>query len=57
MTPPALSSPRLNQRFEDALAYAAQLHAGQQRKASGIPYVAHLLSVAALAVYGVSRLG
>jgi (p)ppGpp synthase/HD superfamily hydrolase len=38
----------LDERFEEALAYAARLHRRQRRKASGIPYVAHLLSVAAL---------
>lgn len=35
-------------RFPDALAYAAALHANQRRKASGEPYVAHLLAVAAI---------
>ena len=35
-------------RFEEALIYAAHLHAGQVRKADGTPYIAHLLSVAAL---------
>jgi (p)ppGpp synthase/HD superfamily hydrolase len=35
-------------RFEDALTYAARLHRDQTRKASGIPYVTHLLAVAAL---------
>ena len=39
---------KLTSRFEEALVYAARLHAGQTRKASGTPYVAHLLSVAAL---------
>jgi (p)ppGpp synthase/HD superfamily hydrolase len=38
----------LGERFEEALAYAAQLHAAQTRKASGTPYIAHLLGVAAL---------
>jgi (p)ppGpp synthase/HD superfamily hydrolase len=32
--------------FDDALVYAADLHRDQTRKGSGIPYVAHLLSVA-----------
>ena len=32
----------------EALAYATQLHARQRRKASGIPYIAHLLGVTAL---------
>ena len=35
-------------RFIQALTYAAELHAGQVRKASETPYIAHLLSVAAL---------
>ena len=42
------STPKLGQRFEDALVYATQKHSGQTRKASGIPYVSHVLSVAAL---------
>ncbi len=40
--------PLLSPRFEEALAYAARLHARQARKGSGVPYVSHLLSVAAL---------
>jgi len=35
-------------RYSDALGWAADLHAGQLRKGSGHPYVAHLLSVSAL---------
>ena len=35
-------------RFEEALVYAAGLHRDQVRKASGAPYVTHLLGVAAL---------
>jgi (p)ppGpp synthase/HD superfamily hydrolase len=38
----------LSQRFEDALAYAARLHAKQIRKGTTIPYVSHLLSVAGI---------
>ncbi|GAB4202669.1 MAG: HD domain-containing protein [Coleofasciculaceae cyanobacterium] len=41
-------TPQLSTRFEAALVYAAQLHANQVRKGSGVPYVSHLLSVAAL---------
>lgn len=41
-------SPRLGKRFEEALILANQLHAGQIRKWSNIPYIAHLLSTAAL---------
>src|SRR5947209_2209991 len=39
---------RLTLRFEDALVFATQLHAGQRRKGSATPYVAHLLAVAAI---------
>lgn len=43
----------LTRRFEDALVYAAQLHAEQVRKGSGVPYVSHLISVAGLTLeYG-----
>ena len=38
----------LSARFGEALAYAFELHAGQCRKGSDVPYVAHLLSVAAI---------
>ena len=37
------ASPRLGQRFQEALGYAADLHNTQTRKASGVPYVGHLL--------------
>jgi len=40
--------PLLTRRFEEALLYATRLHAQQVRKGSHIPYVSHLLSVAAL---------
>jgi len=35
-------------RFLEALNYACRLHSSQRRKGSDVPYVAHLLSVAAL---------
>jgi (p)ppGpp synthase/HD superfamily hydrolase len=35
-------------RFEEALVYATRLHAGQVRKGTAIPYVAHLLAVTAI---------
>ncbi|HEV2803110.1 MAG TPA: HD domain-containing protein [Pyrinomonadaceae bacterium] len=47
------ASPRFQSdspRFLDALNYAATLHAGQVRKATSIPYVAHVLSVAGIAI-------
>ena len=40
--------PLLTQRFEDALTFAARLHARQKRKGSDIPYVSHLMAVAGL---------
>ena len=40
----------LSDRFTDALAYAARLHAKQVRKISGVPYVSHLLRVAGIAL-------
>ncbi len=36
------------ERFEQALVYAAQLHQGQKRKGTQIPYITHLLAVAAI---------
>ncbi|MGL6345157.1 MAG: HD domain-containing protein [Waterburya sp.] len=38
----------LTSNFEQALVYATQLHSQQIRKGSGVPYISHLLSVAAL---------
>jgi (p)ppGpp synthase/HD superfamily hydrolase len=44
---------QLSERFEDALAYTAHLHAAQVRKVSNIPYIAHLLAVTAIVLeYG-----
>lgn len=37
-------------RFEDALTFAARLHAKQTRKGTAIPYIAHLLAVASLVI-------
>lgn len=39
---------KLTERFEQALVYATRLHAQQIRKATGVPYISHLLSVTAL---------
>ena len=44
------SEPILGQRFEDALLYAAKLHAKQIRKGVGIPYISHLIGVASIAL-------
>ncbi len=38
----------LSPRFVDALAYAIEVHAGQSRKGTTVPYVAHVLGVCAL---------
>ncbi len=46
----------LSERFTDALTYATKLHANQVRKGSGVPYVAHLLGVASIALeYGANE--
>ena len=43
----------LSPRFEEALVYATRLHNGQYRKGTSVPYVAHLLSTAGIALeYG-----
>src|SRR5271170_6753593 len=39
-----------NSRFGQALLYAETAHTGQLRKGTSVPYVAHLLGVAALAL-------
>jgi len=46
----------LSERFTAALTYATQLHANQVRKGSGVPYIAHLLGVASIALeYGANE--
>lgn len=46
----------LSNRFSEALIYAAELHATQIRKGSGVPYIAHLLGTASIALeYGASE--
>ncbi len=40
----------LSDRFSDALRFACELHATQTRKGTDIPYVAHLLAVASIAL-------
>ena len=44
------TTPLLTERFDDALAYASRIHRTQLRKVSGVPYVSHLLAVAAIAL-------
>ncbi len=43
-----IDKPLLSDRFQEALIYATQLHAYQVRKGSTVPYISHLMSVAAL---------
>ncbi len=43
-------SPLLTQRFDEALHYATRHHAKQLRKGTPVPYAAHLLAVASLAL-------
>ena len=44
---------QLTDRFDRALVYATHVHAGQVRKGTSIPYVSHLLAVAAIVLeYG-----
>jgi (p)ppGpp synthase/HD superfamily hydrolase len=45
---PQRANPLLSARFDEALAWAVDLHREQPRKGTGVPYVSHLLSVAAL---------
>jgi (p)ppGpp synthase/HD superfamily hydrolase len=43
----------LSRQFEKALTYATRIHGGQRRKKTRIPYIAHILGVAAIAMeYG-----
>lgn len=45
--------PMLTEKFDEALVFAARLHARQWRKGTRVPYISHLLAVAALALeYG-----
>ncbi len=47
---------KLSEKFTEALTFATQLHANQIRKGSGVPYVAHLLAVASIALeYGANE--
>ena len=44
---------KLSPKFEKALVYATRIHGAQLRKKTGIPYIAHILGVTAIAMeYG-----
>ena len=46
----------LSNHFSEALTYATELHATQVRKGSGVPYIAHLLGTASIALeYGANE--
>jgi GTP pyrophosphokinase len=44
-----MSTP-LTDRFDEALLLASRLHAGQRRKGTPVPYIAHLLAVTSLVI-------
>ncbi len=47
---------KLSPKFEEALVYATRVHGGQLRKKTQIPYIGHLLGVAAIAFeYGANE--
>ena len=47
---------RLSPQFEKALTYATRIHGGQLRKKTRIPYIAHIIGVAAIAMeYGANE--
>ncbi len=48
MVATATKHPKLGDRFTDALVYSTELHARQRRKGTDVPYIAHLLGVAAM---------
>jgi (p)ppGpp synthase/HD superfamily hydrolase len=41
---------KLTERFEEALLYASRVHANQKRRGTRIPYLAHLLGAANIAI-------
>ncbi len=46
----------LSKKFTEALTFATELHATQKRKGSGVPYIAHLLGTASIALeYGANE--
>src|ERR1700752_5439573 len=47
---------KLSEKFEEALVYATRAHGDQTRKKTGIPYIAHILGVSAIAMeYGANE--
>jgi (p)ppGpp synthase/HD superfamily hydrolase len=47
---------KLSKKFQEALVYATQAHSDQTRKKTGIPYIAHILGMTAIAMeYGANE--
>src|SRR5262249_57992709 len=47
---------KLSQKFEEALIYATRAHGDQTRKKTGMPFIAHILGVTAIALeYGANE--
>src|SRR6201981_570818 len=47
---------KLSRQFKKALVYATRAHGDQTRKKTGIPYIAHILGVSAIAMeYGANE--
>ena len=47
---------KMSEKFEEALVYATRLHCNQKRKKTGVPYIAHILGVTAIALeYGANE--
>src|SRR5258705_8099529 len=48
---------KLSEKFEEGLIYATRAHGNQTRKKTGIPFVAHILGVTAIALeYGANEI-
>ena len=41
---------KLSEKFQEALIYATRAHGDQMRKETGIPFIAHILGVTAIAL-------
>lgn len=50
MNQPSNNKIILSSRFQTAFDFAFQLHASQNRKGSGVPYISHLMAVTALVI-------
>ena len=48
LSPRKVRPPKLGPRLQRAFRYAAEMHAGQTRKQTAVPYLSHLMAVASL---------